>query len=307
MKIGVVFPQLEIGTDPVAIRDFAQAADEIGYTRLVAYDHVLGAHPERPPGDAEFTRPWLGPYGKSITPPYNHESAFHEPLVLFGYLAGLTRQIEFMTGVMVLPQRQTALVAKQVAEIDLLSGGRMVLGVGVGWNTVEFEALGQDYSNRGRRMEEQIDLLRKLWSEPVLTYEGRYERVSKAGLNPMPERPIPIWIGALVDAAVKRAGRLGDGWHIPRAFRNEPETIAEPLELLHAAAREVGRDPSSIGIGSNLHAVGLTVDEQLDIAERSERAGITHLNFNTLQVGYTSPAEHIEAIRAFAEQYGVGK
>ncbi len=307
MEIGVVFPQLEIGTDPIAIRDFAQAADDAGYTRLVAYDHVLGAHPERPPQDGELSRPWLGPYGRPITPPYSHESAFHEPFILFGYLAGLTQHLEFMTGVLVLPQRQTALVAKQCAEIDLLSSGRLVLGVGVGWNSVEFEALGQDFSNRGRRMEEQIALLRELWSEQVITFEGRYERVTKAGLNPLPERPIPIWIGALVDAAVERAGRLADGWHIPRVFRNEPETIAEPLAKLHAAARAAGRDPSTIGVSSNLHAVGLSVEQQLELAERSERAGITHLHFNTLEVGYGSPGEHIEAIRAFAEQYGVGK
>ena len=306
MELGVVFPQGEIGNDPIAIRDFVQAAEDVGYTRLVAYDHVLGAHPERP-DEGELSRPWVGPYGRPVTPPYTHESAFHEPFILFGYLAGLTSRIEFMTGVLVLPQRQTALVAKQCAEIDILSGGRLVLGVGVGWNSVEFEALGQDFSNRGRRMEEQIDLLRRLWSEPVLTFEGRYERVTKAGINPLPARPIPIWIGALVDVAVERAGRLADGWHIPRVFRNEPETIAEPLAKLHEAAKAAGRDPAAIGVSSNLHAVGLDVEQQLDVAERSERAGITHLHFNTLEAGHASPEEQIRAIRDFAEQYGLGK
>ena len=306
MQIGVVFPTHEIGSDPIAIRDFAQAAEDAGYSRLVAYDHVLGAHPERPE-EGELSRPWLGPYGRPITPPYTHESAFHEPFILFGYLAGLTASIEFMTGVLVLPQRQTTLVAKQTAEIDLLSGGRLVLGVGVGWNSVEFEALGLEFSNRGRRIEEQIELLRRLWSEPVLTFQGRYERVTKAGIKPLPERPIPIWIGALVDVAVERAGRLADGWHIPRVFRNDPETLEEPLGKLHAAAEAAGRDPASIGVSSNLHAVGLNIEQQLELAERSERAGITHLHFNTLEAGCASPDEHIAAIRAFAEQYGVGK
>lgn len=301
MELGVVFPTHEIGNDSSAIRDFVQAAEDSGYKRLVAYDHVLGAHPDRPEGV------WLGPYGKAITPPYTHETAFHEPFVLFGYMAGLTNTIEFMTGVLVLPQRQTALVAKQCAEIDILSNGRLVLGVGVGWNSVEFEALSEDFTKRGRRMEEQIHLLRRLWTEPLVTFEGDFDRITKAGLNPLPNQPIPIWIGAMADIAVERAGRLADGWHIPRAYRNNPQALGDELAKFHDAANAAGRDPASLGVSSNLHAVGLEIDEQIELAERSREAGITHLHFNTLEAGYTSPGEQIQAIRNFAEQFSLHK
>ncbi|MYI83168.1 MAG: LLM class F420-dependent oxidoreductase [Chloroflexi bacterium] len=301
MELGVVFPTNEMGTDPIAIRDFAQTAEDLGYTRLVAYDHVLGAHPDRPEGGA-----WLGPYGRHVTPPYTHLHAFHEPFVLFGFLAGLTSSLEFMTGVLVLPQRQTALVAKQCAQIDILAGGgRLILGVGVGWNSVEFEALGESYRTRGRRMEEQIGLLRQLWTEPVITFEGDFDRVTRAGLNPLPERPIPIWIGAMADVAVDRAGRLADGWHVPRAYRGDPDRIASEAQKFFAAARSAGRDPSTLGLSSNLHVVGLDPDEQLELAEGAEAAGVTHLHISTMEQGYT-PEQHISAIRDFAEQYGVG-
>ena len=301
MELGVVFPTNEMGTDPIAIRDYAQAAEDLGYTRLVAYDHVLGAHPERPEGGA-----WLGPYGRHVTPPYTHEHAFHEPFVLFGFLAGLTSSLEFMTGVLVLPQRQTALVAKQCAQIDILAGGgRLILGVGVGWNSVEFEALGESYGTRGRRMEEQIGLLRQLWTEPVITFEGDFDRVTKAGLNPLPERSIPIWIGAMADVAVDRAGRLADGWHVPRAYRGDADRIAMEAQKFFAAARAAGRDPSTLGLSSNIHVVGLDPDEQLELAEGVEAAGVTHLHISTMEQGYT-PEQHIGAIRDFAEQYGVG-
>ena len=303
MELGVVFPTHEIGNDPIAIRDFAQAAEGAGYTRIVAYDHVLGAHPDRPRSEGA----WTGPYGGAAAPPYTHATAFHEPFVLFGYLAGLTGRIGFMTGVLVLPQRQTALVAKQCAEIDILSGGRLVLGAGVGWNAVEFEALGEEFRTRGRRMEEQIGLLRRLWTEPVLTFGGRFHRVAKAGLNPLPERPIPIWIGARAAAAVERAGRLADGWHVPRAYRSRPERIGAEIERFREAARAAGRDPAALGLSSNLHAAGLGPDEQLDLAERSRAAGFTHLHYNTLEAGCASPADHIRAIRDFAEQYGAGR
>ncbi len=301
MELGVVFPTNEMGTDPIAIRDYAQAAEDLGYTRLVAYDHVLGAHPDRPEGGA-----WLGPYGRRVTPPYTHENAFHEPFVLFGFLAGLTSNLEFMTGVLVLPQRQTALVAKQCAQIDILAGGgRLILGVGVGWNSVEFEALGESYRTRGRRMEEQIGLLRQLWSEPVISFEGDFDRVTKAGLNPLPERPIPIWIGAMADVAVERAGRLADGWHVPRAYRGDPERIALEAQKFFGAARAAGRDPSTLGLSSNLHVVGLDPHQQLELAEGAEAAGVTHLHISTMEQGYT-PEQHLSAIRDFAEQYGVG-
>ena len=298
MRLGVVFPQLEIGTDPAVIRDFAQTAEGLGYERIVVYDHVLGADPDRPPGS------WRGPRSLDAMP-YTHESTFHEPFVLFGFLACCTERLELMTGVLILPQRQTALVAKQVAEADILSGGRVVLGVGVGWNPVEFEALGEDFSNRGRRQEEQIELLRRLWSEPVVTYEGRYHRVTKAGLNPLPGRRIPIWIGCEVDRALERTGRLADGWLVPGTWRADPSLIAEPLAKIHAAADAAGRDPSDLGIAMNFAIGSRSVAEQVEAVRGWADAGASHLAINTMGAGFASPAKHIEAIGAFAEAYGL--
>ena len=220
MQIGVVFPQTEIGDDPAAIRDYAQAVEGLGYRHILAYDHVLGASTANRPG-------WRGAY-TSDTP-------FHEPFVLFAYLAGQTRRVEFVTGVIVLPQRQTALVAKQAAELDLLSGGRLRLGVGVGWNEVEYQALGQDFHNRGARIEEQVALLRALWTEPVVTFRGRWHTVEEAGIKPLPaQRPIPVWFGATADAGIARAGRSGDGWFPQRP----PDAQARAMvEVFRTATR----------------------------------------------------------------------
>ena len=195
MRTGVVFPQTEIGSDPVLVRDFAQAAEGLGYAHLLVFDHVLGAGLEHRPG-------WSGAYAA--------DDPFHEPFVLFGYLAGLTQRIELVTGVLVLPQRQTALVAKQAAEVDVLSQGRLRLGVGVGWNDVEYEALGEDFHDRGRRIEEQVSLLRALWTEPVVDFAGRWHRVPEAGINPLPvQRPIPVWFGGQAEPVLRRVGAVG--------------------------------------------------------------------------------------------------
>ena len=194
MHIGVVFPQTEIGADVGAVRAYALRVEELGYQHVLAYDHVLGADPAVHPG-------WQGPYDVTTT--------FHEPFVLFGYMAAIT-ELEMVTGIIILPQRQTALVAKQAAEVDLLTRGRFRLGIGLGWNAVEYEALGQDFTSRGRRVEEQVDLLRRLWTEPSVTYQGRFDRVTGAGLAPLPvQRPIPVWFGAQSERAYRRAGRLG--------------------------------------------------------------------------------------------------
>src|SRR5947209_2371513 len=196
MKIGAVFPQTEIGSDPGGVRDYAQAVEEMGYSHILVYDHVVGASPEG-----------RGPM------PYTDQSLFHEPMVLFGYLAGLTKKVELVTGVIILPQRQTVLAAKQAAEVDILTGGRFRLGVGIGWNEVEYEALGMSFRNRGRRFEEQIELMRRLWEERSVTYEGHWHKVSAAGLNPLPlQNPLPLWIGATSDVAIRRACRLADGF-----------------------------------------------------------------------------------------------
>src|SRR6266511_1030020 len=182
MNIGVVFPQVEIGQDPSAVRDYAQAVEAMGYTHILVFDHVLGANPERPGG-------WKGPYT------YRH--VFHEPFVLFGYLAAVTQRLELVTGIIILPQRQTALVAKQAAAVDVLTRGRLRLGVGIGWNHVEYEALNEDFHTRGRRVSEQITVMRKLWTEPVVNFKGSYHHLDRAGINPLPvQRPIPVWMGA---------------------------------------------------------------------------------------------------------------
>src|SRR3954451_10320303 len=198
MQIGVVYPQTELRGDPIAARRFGRAAEELGFDHLLAYDHVLGAvHAGRT---------------RELTGPYDELDPFHDPFVLFAYLAGLTERLQFATGVIVLPQRPTALVARQAADLDLLSGGRLRLGVGIGWNHVEYEALGQDFRTRGARQEEQIGLLRRLWTEPVVDFSGRFDRLDRAALVPSPERPIPIWLGASGDKAFDRASRLADGF-----------------------------------------------------------------------------------------------
>jgi probable F420-dependent oxidoreductase len=200
MQLGVIFPQTEIGADPKAIRDFVQAAEDLGYEHLIVFDHVLGADTAHYPG-------WQGAY--------THQDMFHEPLVLYGYLAAFTQRMELVTGVLILGQRQTALVAKQAAEVDVLSGGRLRLGVGIGWNAVEYEGLNANFHNRGKRSEEQIAVLRALWTQEVVDFHGRWHQITHAGLNPLPiQRPIPLWLGGGTNAepVIERVGRLADGW-----------------------------------------------------------------------------------------------
>ena len=227
MQLGVTFPQTEIGADPVALRDYAQAAEDLGFAHLIVYDHVIGA-------DAQKHEGWAGGY--------TSKDMFHEPFVLFGYLAALTQRLELVTAVLILGQRQTALVAKQAAEVDVLSGGRIRLGIGVGWNHVEYEALGEDFHTRGRRSEEQVELLRALWTQEVIDFKGHWHRVTHAGINPLPvQRPIPIWIGAggrthqvPPEVSLRRIGRIADGWFPPvpsgttRGERSSPGCMATP-------------------------------------------------------------------------------
>ncbi|HUS14587.1 MAG TPA: LLM class F420-dependent oxidoreductase [Chloroflexia bacterium] len=278
MRVGVVFPQNEIGNDPLVIRDYAQAAEGLGYRHLLAYDHVLGADPAARPG-------WRG---------YSHEDAFHEPFVLFGYLAGLTAHMEFVTDVIVLPQRQTALVAKQAAEVAVLSGGRLRLGVGVGWNAVEYAALGQDFHTRGKRIEEQIDLLRRLFRDPVVTFPGRWDRIEAAGLNPLPPGgSIPIWLGGSPDAVLARVVAMGDGWF--------PQMGPEPggrqaVERLRETAAAADRDPATIGIEARLSLKGETLESLAELARAWQDIGATHIGVNTMDAGLPTPAAHIEAI-----------
>ena len=198
MRFGAVFPTVEIGKDPGAIRAWAQAVQEMGFERIVAYDHVLGAvHADREP---------------KLWGPYTEWDEFHEPIVLFSYLAGITKNIELVTGVVILPQRQAALLAKQAADLDLLCEGRLILGVGTGWNYVEYESLGMEYRNRAKRMEEQVEVMRKLWGNQVVDFDGKYHRIDRAGIYPLPNRQIPVWFGGSAEASVRRAGRIGDGY-----------------------------------------------------------------------------------------------
>lgn len=288
MRIGVVFPQTEIGADPIAIRDYAQTAEQLGYQHLLIYDHVLGASTASRPG-------WSGPY--------TSDTLFHEPFVLFGYLAALTERLELVTGVIILPQRQTALVAKQAAEVDVLSGGRLRLGVGIGWNEVEYQALGEDFRNRAARMEEQIAVLRALWTEPVVDVQGRWHQIEAAGIKPLPiQRPIPIWVGATADAAIDRAGRIGDGWFPQRG----PDDIARAqIDRLRQAATAAGRPAGALGIEARL-SIGQTPQaEWARYAEGWRGLGATHLCVNTMGAGLRSPQEHIDALRRMKDALGV--
>ncbi len=294
MRVGVVFPQTEIGPDPVAIRDYVQAAEDLGYSHLIAYDHVLGA-------DTRFHEGWSGGYALN--------DMFHEPLVVFGYMAAITKTLELVTAILILGQRQTALVAKQAAEVDVLSGGRLRLGVGIGWNHVEYEALGQNFHNRGRRTEEQIPLLRALWTQEVVNFKGRWNQITNAGINPLPvQRPIPIWMGAggrlspvPPETVLRRVARLADGW-FPQF--SPDETGRETVTRVREYAREEGRDPSVIGMEARINIIDGDPEFWVNRARAWEDLGATHISVNTMRAGLESPEAHINAIRQFKEVVG---
>lgn len=281
MKIGVVFPQTEIGANPDTVAVFANTAETLGFDHIVAYDHVLGA--------STATRPdWQGPY--------TDKSMFHEPFVLFGYLAGLTETIGLVTAVIILPQRQTALVAKQAACLDVLSGGRLRLGVGTGWNAVEYEALGENFHNRGVRSEEQIDLMRKLWANEVVDYDGEWHRVDSAGLNPLPAaRSIPVWLGGMAEPVIDRVGRLADGWF---PFFNP--ALGDQIERMKSVAREHDRNPADIGIQVMVRLES-SAERQRDQLKRLEDMGVTHSAIVTMNQDLASPNAHVDAISRFRD------
>ncbi len=276
-----MFPQTEIGATAAAVRAYGSRVEELGYTHVLAYDHVVGADPQA-------HAPWRGPYDVHTT--------FHEPMVLFGYLAALT-SLEMVTGIIILPQRQTVLAAKQAAELDLLTEGRFRFGVGIGWNPVEFEALGKDFHDRGRRVEEQIELLRRLWTEPVLTFEGRHERVTAAGIAPLPvQRPIPLWLGAQSPRAYDRVGRLADGW-FPQMAPGPDYDAA--LERISAAAEAAGRDPAAIQIEPRVSYRGSVADLAAEANAWRER-GVTHLSVNTMGAGLGAVDGHLAVLAEIA-------
>ena len=282
VKTGVLFPTSEIGTDPVAIRDFAQAAESMGYDHMLFYEHVVGVNPDSPVGRV---RQW------------RQTTMYHEPFVLLGYLAAVTSSLELVTCILVLPQRETALVAKQAAAADVLTGGRLRLGVGVGLNPVEYEAMGREFGDRGPRIDEQIEVLRLLWTQELVTYEGRWHKITDAGINPLPvQRPIPLWIGGSAGPVVRRIGRLGDGWMLPGGIR-EPDEARRVLASIHDHARAAGRDPSEIGVQKIISGEG--PDEWADGVRAWSKLDVTH--FAVSIEGTGSPDGHIEAIRRFRE------
>jgi probable F420-dependent oxidoreductase len=229
LQLNAIFPTRDIGTDPIKIRDWAQAAEDLGYAFIEVADHVFGAAAR-----------------DGWTPLYNEKDPFHETFVMLGFLAGATRTIGLSSGVLILPQRQTGLVAKQAAEVDIVSGGRLRLGIGVGWNFVEYAALGTDWKTRGARQAEQVEVLRRLWTEDLVTFKGRFHDLVEVNIVPAPtQRPIPIWFGGSSDAVLKRAARLGDGWMPIMAPDDE---AARKLENLREHLKAFGRDPAHFGI-----------------------------------------------------------
>jgi probable F420-dependent oxidoreductase len=279
MKLGVVYPQTELAGDPRALHEIGVAVDMLGYDSLLFYDHVVGAeHADREP-------PLWGPY--------TEHDPFHDPLVAFGYLAGVTHSIELATGVLILPQRQTALVAQQSADADLLSGGRVRLGVGVGWNWVEYVALGQDFATRGERLDEQIGLLRALWSEPLVSFEGRFDRIERGCINPRPARTIPIWIGGFGERAFRRGGQLGDGF----TFAGSLDDATEGLTRVRHHLAEAGR--SSVPFGAELiTSRAQDIADVVATAERWKEVGGTHLSVLTTRFGFHSITEHVDFVAA---------
>ena len=284
MRIGAVFPQTEIGTDPADVARWATQVEQLGYQHIVVYDHVLGAGTSTREG-------WRG---------YSSDDSFHEVFVLLGYVAALTTSVELVTGVLILPQRQTVLVAKQAAEVDVLSRGRMRLGIGVGWNPVEYEGLGESFANRGARSEEQIELMRALWAAPTITYHGRWHHVDNAGIRPLPVRQnIPIWIGGVAETVLRRIGRIGDGW-LPQ--RPPDDEAAALLDRIRGYAGEAGRSPTEIGIEARLTIAREPRDSWLAFVTGWQTLGATHLGINTMGMGFRSVDEHLAALAGLIDR-----
>lgn len=282
MKVGLIYPQTELHGDPAAVREIALAAESMGFDYILAYDHVLGASHDREP---------------KLTGPYTEHQPFHDPLAMFAYAAAITERIEFATGVLILPQRQTALVARQAADVDLLSGGRLTLGVGTGWNYVEYDALGQDFATRGKRLDEQIVLLRRLWSEPLLSFDGAFDKADRVALNPRPARRIPILFGGFADIALRRAARLGDGF----IFADGAADAFAQLTRLRELLDQTGRSSESFELRCNM----LRARTAADVGEAARRwadAGGTHASISTMGLGHTSVEQHLvyagEALKA---------
>jgi probable F420-dependent oxidoreductase len=288
MKIGLVYPQTEYPADPAAVRDYAQTAEGLGFSHILAYDHILGASLDHP---------------NAANMPYTIRDPFHEPLSLFAFMSGITRRIEFTSGIVILPQRQTVLFAKQAASLDVLSTGRLRLGIGLGWNEIEFISLNENFHNRGRRIEEQVEVLRQLWTKPLVDFQGKWHNIPNAGLNPMPlQQPIPIWFGGRAEPALRRAARLGEGWMCTTQKASE---VGKALDIINKTLEGEGRTFEGFGLEARLAYGSGDRDWWVDEAAAWQKAGATHLSFNTMKAGFTTPKEHLLAVQRFAEITGV--
>ena len=286
MDFGVVFPQTEIGPDPEDAKELIQASEQMGFEGLVVYDHVVGAN-------TDFYK------NSGIDFFYDIDSNFHEIFVLLGWAAAITQRIKLITGIVILPQRQTTLVAKQAAAIDVLSGGRLVLGIAVGWNPVEFEALGEDFHNRGKRIEEQIDVMRALWTKKVVNYQGRWHTIRQAGIKPFPvQQPIPLWIGGDAYPVLKRTGRLGDAWF---PTTDQPGNAKHKIEVIREAALEAGRDPSEIAIAVQINLEAVPMTNVADYVRAWQEIGASKFYLDTMHCGFDSVAKHLDAFREYNE------
>ena len=292
MEIGVIFPQTEIEPDVAAIRDFAQAAQDMGYSYFFIADHVLGA-------DASaYDHPLFGMY--------NHETVVHESLTTMGYLAAVAPKMGLMSGILILPQRQTALVAKQAAEIDVLCGGRLRLGIGVGWNFVEYEALGMNFNDRGARSAEQIEVMRQLWTNETVDFHGKWHDITHAGINPLPvQRPIPVWLGVgsplfpiPPDVALRRVARIADGW-CPNFSPDESGYALQ--EKVHNYMAEYGRDPSELGLDGRMGTGGSSPEDWVETVAAWRTMGASHLSIENRRAGLRTADDHIEMMRRFKD------
>jgi probable F420-dependent oxidoreductase len=281
MKIGIIYPQSELKGDPNAVRLIGLEAEKLGFDHLLAYDHVLGAPHDREP---------------KLMGPYTEKEPFHDPFVMFAYLAGMTKRIEFLSGVIILPQRQTVLVARQAADLDLLSGQRFRLGIGVGWNYVEYDAMGQDFHVRGQRAAEQIELLRTLWTQPLVDFKGKFDRIDRAALNPRPARSIPILIGGFADVSLKRAAAAGDGF----ICVDGAVDAFEQASKLKQHMKEAGRSLEGFELHCNM-VRAKSVDQVVETALRWRDIGGTHASVVTMGKGFTSVQQHIDHMRQVAD------
>ena len=286
MKLGVVFPQNIIGGDPALVRDFAQTVEGLGYAHIVTYDHVLGVNRAAYPD-------WRGPYTSA--------DLFHDPFTLFSYIAGITERIELSPQILILPQRQAVLVAKQAASLDVLSGGRLRLGVGIGWNKVEYVALGENFHDRGQRSEEQIAVMRALWSDPHVVFEGEHHTIPNAGINPLPEKPLEVWLGGGSPRTFDRIGRIGDGWLINYG---EADKVRDGVAQIHASAIRAGRDPQTIGLDCWTGVGDGSAETWRAEIEQWRGVGASHITFNTINgsrnpIRDKNPAVHLKAIEAY--------